>query len=98
MQGTPNQRGRYQRWGHGNTRFQGYQQRRQWHGNEQRHNYHGNQQRREWSNYPSHDDDVMKLPPSELMTSKEKEWLVKIQLMTLLTDDPQNKDYYYFVS
>ena len=50
------------------------------------------------SNYEQQDDDVVKLPASELMTSREKKWLVKIQLMILISDDVENKDYYYVVS
>ena len=105
MQSTPTHMDRYQQglggsWSH---RAQGGQQRRQWHNNDQygdmrRQNFQGNQQRRQWSNYGSGNEDIMRLPPSEMMTSKEKEWLVKIQLMTLMTDDPKNTDYYYMVS
>ncbi|XP_065051880.1 protein PAT1 homolog 1-like [Rhopilema esculentum] len=47
------------------------------------------------SSYEHQDDDVVKLPASELMTSREKKWLVKIQLMILISDDVENKDYYY---
>lgn len=105
-QGNPTQsRGRYNqgRWGPGDNRFSGNQQRRQWSYNEgdnytRRNNFYGNQQKRQWNNYESEDDRVMKLQASEMMTSKEKEWLVKIHLMTLLSDDPQNTDYYYVVS
>ena len=96
MNATPIQRGKYQRWGPDSNRFHGNQQRRQNHGN-YRHQHYRNFQGRQWSNNESQEDDVMKLQPSDMMTAKEKEWLVKIQLMTLLTDDPQNTDYYYVV-
>ena len=32
-----------------------------------------------------------------LMTQKEKDWIVKIQLMQLQTDNPYLDDYYYTV-
>jgi DNA topoisomerase 2-associated protein PAT1 len=33
-----------------------------------------------------------------LMTKKEKDWIIKIQLMQLNTDNPYLDDYYYTVS
>ena len=33
-----------------------------------------------------------------LMTAKEKDWLIRIQLMQLTTDKPELDDYYYHVS
>lgn len=33
-----------------------------------------------------------------LMTQKEKEWIIKIQLLQLQTDNPYLDDYYYTVS
>ena len=33
-----------------------------------------------------------------IMTQKEKDWIVKIQLMQLQTDNPYLHDYYYTVS
>ena len=93
MQNSPGgNRGRHQR---------GFQQQRRWEPGNNR--YHGSQQRKQWNrsddhHIPSHDDEVMKLSPSSLMTSREKEWLVKIQLMTLLSDDAYTADYYYVVS
>jgi hypothetical protein len=32
------------------------------------------------------------------MTQKEKEWIIKIQLLQLQTDNPYEDDYYYAVS
>jgi len=91
MHGPSVQRGRYQQWGPGNTRFQGNGQRRQFRNNQDNYN-NRSPQSRQWTN---NEDNVIKIAPSDLMTSREKEWLVKIQLMNLMTDDPQNKDYYY---
>ena len=93
MQNTPG--------GNRNRHQRGYQQPRRWEPGNNR--YHGNQHRKVWNrsddhHAPSHDDEVMKLSPSNLMTSREKEWLVKIQLMTLLSDDAHTADYYYLVS
>ena len=93
MHGPSVQRGRYQQWGPGNTRFQGNGQRRQFRNNQDNYN-NRSPQSRQWTN---NEDNVIKIAPSDLMTSREKEWLVKIQLMNLMTDDPQNKDYYYVV-
>lgn len=33
-----------------------------------------------------------------LMTQKEKDWIIKIQLLQLQTDNPYIDDYYYTVS
>lgn len=33
-----------------------------------------------------------------LMTQKEKDWIIKIQLLQLNTDNPYLDDYYYTVS
>ena len=33
-----------------------------------------------------------------LLTNREKEWLVKIQMIQLHTEDPYTDDYYYTVS
>ena len=35
---------------------------------------------------------------AELMTRKEKDWIIKIQLLQLNTDNPYLDDYYYTVS
>ena len=37
-------------------------------------------------------------PYSGLMTQKEKDWIIKIQLIQLQTDNPYLDDYYYTVS
>ena len=39
----------------------------------------------------------MKSDGSGFMTQKEKEWVVKIQLLQLQGTDPENDDYYYLV-
>ena len=39
----------------------------------------------------------MKGDGSGFMTQKEKEWVVKIQLLQLQGSDPSNDDYYYQV-
>ena len=39
----------------------------------------------------------MKADGSGFMTQKEKEWIVKIQLLQLQGSDPENDDYYYLV-
>ena len=68
-----------------------------------RFNNNNNQQNRQWNRRddnrytPSYDNEVIRLPPSYLMTSREKEWLVKIQLMALLSDDMHKADYYFIV-
>ena len=37
-------------------------------------------------------------PYAGLMTRKEKDWIIKIQLIQLQTDNPYLDDYYYTVS
>ena len=39
----------------------------------------------------------MKSDGSGFMTQKEKEWVIKIQLIQLQSSDPSNEDYYYMV-
>ena len=39
----------------------------------------------------------MKRDGSGFMTQREKEWVVKIQLLQLQGADPENDDYYYLV-
>ena len=39
----------------------------------------------------------MKADGSGFMTQKEKEWVIKIQLLQLQSPDPSNDDYYYQV-
>ena len=39
----------------------------------------------------------MKRDGSGFMTQREKEWVVKIQLLQLQGSDPENDDYYYLV-
>ena len=39
----------------------------------------------------------MRQDGSGFMTQKEKEWVIKIQLVQLQTTDPENEDYYYQV-
>ena len=36
--------------------------------------------------------------PDSLMTQKEKDWVIKIQMLQLHTDNPYIDDYYYMVS
>lgn len=45
------------------------------------------------SNYRSHNRD----PYSDLMTQREKDWVIKIQMMALQSDRPEIDDYYYQV-
>ncbi|XP_021356471.1 protein PAT1 homolog 1-like isoform X2 [Mizuhopecten yessoensis] len=62
---------------------------------EQRNNYdHYNNHRR----YYSYQNDQENRPSDEyagLMTKKEKDWIIKIQLMQLQTDNPYLDDFYY---
>ncbi|XP_033730746.1 protein PAT1 homolog 1-like [Pecten maximus] len=62
---------------------------------EQRNNYdHHNNHRR----YYSYQNDQENRPSDEyagLMTKKEKDWIIKIQLMQLQTDNPYLDDFYY---
>ena len=44
------------------------------------------------------DDDATRDPYAGLMTKKEQDWIIKIQLMQLQTDNPYLDDYYYTVS
>jgi len=50
----------------------------------------------------SNSRDVRSLPNADeyagLMTQREKDWVVKIQLLQLHTDNPYIDDYYYTVS
>lgn len=39
----------------------------------------------------------MQMAPSKMMTAKEKEWIFKISLMSLLSGDPNISDYYFVV-
>ena len=41
--------------------------------------------------------DEMKADGSGFMTQKEKDWVIKIQLVQLRSPDPENEDYYYQV-
>ena len=40
----------------------------------------------------------MKPDGSGFMTQKEKEWVIRIQLLQLQSPDPSNDDYYYQVT
>lgn len=40
----------------------------------------------------------IQMPPSKMMTSKEKEWIMRIAMMSLLSGDPYISDYYFIVS
>lgn len=40
----------------------------------------------------------MKADGSGFMTQKEKEWVIRIQLLQLQSPDPSNDDYYYQVT
>ncbi|CAD5118277.1 DgyrCDS6993 [Dimorphilus gyrociliatus] len=42
-----------------------------------------------------HDDTNFEDEPVSLMTQREKDWIVKVQLMQLHTDNPYTDDYYY---
>ncbi|XP_074661949.1 protein PAT1 homolog 1-like [Tubulanus polymorphus] len=49
-------------------------------------------------NYNRFDEDVPKMPVDEyanIMTQREKDWIIKIQLLQLQTDNPYLDDYYY---
>lgn len=37
-------------------------------------------------------------PYSALMTSLEKDWVIKVQMLQLQSENPQRDDYYYQVS
>ena len=58
--------------------------------------HHGNRQWQPYEEDPQaggdHDD------YANLMTQKEKDWIIKIQLLQLHTDNPYVDDYYYTVS
>ena len=41
--------------------------------------------------------DEMKADGSGFMTQKEKDWVIKVQLVQLHTHDSENEDYYYQV-
>ncbi len=81
-------------------RQQQQQQRRRGTSNYNNRQNNNNWNRRDESRHSNMDyeEDMIKLPPSRLMTSREKEWLVKIQLMTLLSGDMNTTDFYYIVS
>ena len=57
---------------------------------------------RTWQKYNDSDlkeeDIFMKMEPSKLMTAKEKEWIFKISLMSLLCGDSNISDFYFIVS
>lgn len=40
----------------------------------------------------------MRADGSGFMTQKEKEWVIKIQLVQLQSQDPDNEDYYFQVN
>ena len=44
------------------------------------------------------DDDATRDPYAGLMTKKEQDWIIKIQLMQLQSENPFLDDYYYTVS
>eukprot|EP00794_Sanderia_malayensis_P012889 gene12889-14215_t len=102
MQNSPRQRGRH--WSPQPQQQQQYN-RRDMAGGGYRSNYNNNsnQQNRYWNkrddgrynNGNQYEDELIKLPPSYLMTSREKEWLTKIQLMTLISGDMYSTDFYY---
>ena len=41
--------------------------------------------------------DEMRKDGSGFMTQKEKDWVIKIQLVQIQSPDPENEDYYYQV-
>ena len=41
---------------------------------------------------------MIEMEPSKMMTSKEKEWIFKISMMSLLSGDFMASDYYFIVS
>lgn len=41
--------------------------------------------------------DEMRADGSGFMTQKEKDWVIKVQLIELRSLDPENEDYYYQV-
>ena len=43
-------------------------------------------------------DDDEESDPGTLMTAKEKDWIIRIQLMQLTSDKPALDDYYFHVS
>ena len=43
-------------------------------------------------------DDDEESDPGTLMTAKEKDWIIRIQLMQLTSDKPELDDYYFHVS
>ena len=56
-----------------------------------------NQPQRE-EHQPPRQGEEMEDEYAGLMTKKEKDWIIKIQLMQLNTDNPYLDDYYYTVS
>ena len=49
------------------------------------------------SEYSKEQEEFMQMAPSKMMTAKEKEWIFKISLMSLLSGDPNISDYYFVV-
>ena len=49
------------------------------------------------SEYSKEQEEFMQMTPSKMMTAKEKEWIFKISLMSLLSGDPNASDYYFVV-
>lgn len=83
-------RGRYNNTSY-NNRYQGGGGNRSWYNSDNR---SGNQHNRRYIPEPP----LVEMEPSKLMTSKEKEWIFKISIMSLLSGDFQASDYYFIVS
>lgn len=65
---------------------------RSWHSDNRSGNRSGNQNRR-----PPPEPPLVEMEPSKMMTSKEKEWIFKISIMSLLSGDFYASDYYFIV-
>lgn len=51
-----------------------------------------------WSKQSEQPEPLIEMQPSKMMTSKEKEWIFKISMMSLLSGDFMTSDYYFIVS
>ncbi|XP_064628224.1 protein PAT1 homolog 1-like isoform X2 [Lineus longissimus] len=80
-----NRGGGYQRGYRGEGDYRGNQ------GYRGRGGYHNNSYHQHYDNEPREPEDEY----ANLMTQREKDWIIKIQMMQLTTDNPYVDDYYY---
>ena len=72
---------------------------RSWNRNDNRDDNRRDNRDRNWSrDRRDQPEPLIEMEPSKMMTSKEKEWIFKIMMMSLLSGDFIASDYYFIVS